>query len=471
MNNNVGGSAVHYTGWLRRFHPYHFRHLTHVRERFGEEILPEGNTLADWPLSYDELEPYYSKVEHLVGVAGGDEDNPFIPRSRPFPMPPLAPFRMGQLFTRTTREMGLHPHMVPAGINSVPYGGRPATRYPNVNMGFGAFNDDKWNPGLSSVPEALATGNFELRTHCRVLRVLTHPDGSTRGVEYVDANGEVRVQEARTVILSSYTFENVRLLLLSGDARHPDGLGNNGGQVGKHFMTKMFSDQWGHFPDVHFNHHTGMTVQAVVMDDLLADNQDYKSLGFVGGATLSVESTGLPLYFSGIHLPPDVQRWGKPFKDHIREWQHYCPVRIQPDTLSYHSNFLDLDPRHRDRSGLGLPVVRITYDMRENEHRSSRYAERKSEEILREMGAVRTWEGARFTGVCSSHDVGGVRMGEDPAGSVVDGDLCVHDTPGLYVFSGAVFPTCPGINPTLTIWALSVRAAERLAERLQRGEE
>ncbi len=470
MNNNVGGSTVHYTGWLRRFHPYHFKHLTHVRENFGEHVLPEDHTLADWPVSYDDLEPYYTKADYIAGVSGGDSDNPFIKRSRPYPMPPLKPFRMGEIFTKTATRMGLHPHMVPAGINSVPYDGRPATRYPNVNMGFGAINDDKWNPGLSTVPEALSTGNFELRTHCRALRVLTDGEGKTRGVEYVDANGEVRVQEARAVILSGYTFENVRLLLLSGDDRHPDGLGNNTGQVGKHFMVKMFSDQWGSFPDVFFNHHTGMTVQAVVMDDFLAENLDYEAQGFVGGATLSVESTGLPIYFSGISLPPEVRRWGKEYKDHIRDWQHYCPVRIQPDTLSYRSNFLDLDPRHRDKSGLGLPLVRITYDMRQNERRLARWMENKSEELLREMGATRTWEGARFTGVCSSHDVGGARMGEDPAGSVVDADLRVHDTPGLHVFSGAVFPTCPGINPTHTIWALSLRAAERLVERLKSGE-
>ncbi|MDQ4128654.1 MAG: GMC family oxidoreductase, partial [Actinomycetota bacterium] len=470
MNNNVGGSSVHYTGWLRRFHPYHFRHLSHVRENFGEGVLPEGHTLADWPVSYDDLEPYYTQADHIAGVSGGDSDNPFIKRSKPYPMPPLKPFRMGEIFRKATEEMGLHPHMVPAGINSVPYGGRPATKYPNCSSGFGPFNDDMWNPGLSSVPEALSTGNFELRTHCRALRVLTDGEGKTRGVEYVDANGDVHVQEARTVILSSYTFENVRLLLLSADDKHPDGLGNNTGQVGKHFMTKMFSDQHGFFPEVFFNRHAGHASQAMVLDDFEAEALDYEALGFVGGASIGLQNEVLPISIGDIPVPPDVPRWGKKYKDLIRDWQHYAPIRILPDTLSYRSNFLDLDPRHRDKSGLGLPLVRITYDMRENEHRLAKYAEDKSAEILREMGAARTWHGARFTGVCSSHDVGGARMGEDPAGSVVDADLRVHDTPGLHVFSGAVFPTCPGINPTHTIWALSLRAAERLVERLKGGE-
>ena len=135
---------------------------------------------------------------------------------------------------------------------------------------------------------------------------------------------------------------------------------------------------------------------------------------------------------------------------------------MQPEALPYESNYLDLDPVHRDRSGLGLPVLRVTYDLQPNEHRLADFMESKSEEILRAMGATKTWRGPRFTGAGSSHDLGGCRMGDDPAVSVVDRDLQVHDTPGLYVFSGAVFPTCAGVNPTLTLWALSLWAARRL---------
>jgi gluconate 2-dehydrogenase alpha chain len=471
MVNGVGGSILHYSAWLRRYHPHHFEHLTHVRERWGEKVLPEGHALADWTVSYNDLEPYYTALDYLVGVSGGDEDNPFIPRSKPYPMPSLRQHRVGTIFHEVTSGMGLHPHPVPVGINSVPYDGRPATDYTSWVLGFGSFTDDKWNPGLSSVPEALATGNFDLKTHCRVVRVLTDGEGRANGVEYVDANGGVRVQEARTVILCGYTFENVRLLLLSGDGKHPEGLGNNTRQVGKYFMTKMFAHVNGYFPDTVFNRHTGPGAQSEVLDDFLAADFDSAAHGFVGGATLGVENGLLPMGISREALPEDVRGWGKEYRDHIRQWQHWATVRIQPDTLPYTNNFLDLDPRYRDRSGLGLPLVRITYDMRENEHRLAEWMESKSEEILREMGASKTWRGPRFTGVLSSHDFGGTRMGEDPASSVVDPELQVHDTPGLYVFSGSTFPTCPGINPTHTLWALCYRAAERLAKRLSSGEE
>ena len=175
----------------------------------------------------------------------------------------------------------------------------------------------------------------------------------------------------------------------------------------------------------------------------------------------------MPIQISRQSLPPDVPPWGRGYKDHLRGWQHWCTARLQPDTLSYRRNFLDLDPRYRDRSGLGLPLVRITYDFRENEQRLAEHLEGKAGEILRAMGAAKTWRGPRFTGVGSRHDLGGCRMGEDPATSVVDPELRVHDTPGLYVFSGAAFPTCPGINPSL---ALCYRAAERLVESSKKDE-
>lgn len=473
MVNGVGGSTIRYAGWLRRFHPHHFRHLSHVLERFGEEVLPEEATLADWPLTYEELEPYYTQVEYTVGVAGDDRENPFPPRSAPFPMPPLRRFRAGEAFRECCERLALHPHTVPAGVNSVPYNGLPETSYSawSAGVGFGPFANDRWNPSLTSVPEALASGNLDLRTHCRAVRIVTDRRGRAGGVEYIDANGERRVQRAGTVILSAYTFEIVRLLLLSRDDRHLDGLGNNTGQLGRHFMAKMFSDVHGLIPGTVFNKHTGLAAQAVVVDDFLAEDLDYRELGFVGGTTLGCESQFQPIFISREPVPPDVRPWGKPYKDHLRQWQDQLAVRIQPDTLSYRSNFLDLDPHHRDRSGLGLPVLRITYDLRDNEQRLAAWAEDRATEILRQMGATKTWPGSRFTGVMSSHDLGGARMGHDPATSVVDPDLRVHDTPGLYVFGGATFPTCPGINPMLTIWAVCARAAERLAERLGAGQE
>jgi gluconate 2-dehydrogenase alpha chain len=303
------------------------------------------------------------------------------------------------------------------------------------------------------------------------VRVFTSPEGRATGVEYIDANGIRRVQEADTVILAGYTYENVRLLFLSGDDKRPSGLGNASGQLGRHYMTKMFAHVDGFFPDTIFNRHTGPAAQGVVVDDYLADEFDSVGVGFLGGATLGAENQFLPIQISRESLPPDVPRWGTGYKRHLLQWQHFGVVRIQPDALPYETNYLDLDPIFRDKSGHRLPIVRVTYDLQPNERQLAEWAETKAEEILHEMGAAKTWRGPSFTGVGSSHDLGGCRMSGDPLRGVVDRDLQVHDTPGLYVFSGATFPNCPGINPTLTLWALVALAADRLVDRLRSGVE
>ncbi|HLL49728.1 MAG TPA: GMC family oxidoreductase, partial [Thermomicrobiales bacterium] len=413
MMNGVGGSVIHYGGWLRRFPAHNFRLRSHALECWGPAAIPDGSTVVDWPITHDELRPFLAEVERIAGV-GGDDHNAFLPREDPYPLPPTRPFRMGEMFIAAARSMGLHAHAAPVGMTTRPYNDYPEMTYTAWNNGFGSWSGDKWHPGLTSVKQALATGNFDLRTQCRVTRILTDRDGRARGVEYVDAMGCQRTQLADSIILAAYTFENVRLLFLSGDERHPDGLGNSTGQLGKHFMSKMFPHVDGYFPDIVFNRHAGPAAQAVVLDDFLDASFDCGSQGFLGGATLGAENQFLPIQISRETLPPDVSRWGKGYKDHLRDWQHWSVVRMQPEALSYECNYLDIDPQHRDHSELNMPVVRVTYDLQPNELRLADFMAGKSEEILQAMGATKTWRGPVFTGAGSSHDVGGCRMGDDP---------------------------------------------------------
>ena len=156
---------------------------------------------------------------------------------------------------------------------------------------------------------------------------------------------------------------------------------DNRGQVGKHFMTKMCRCL-SLLPDVVFNKHTGPAAQMWSLDDFIAAEFDSAAHGFIGGATPNIENQQLPIQISREGLPPDVPSWGKGYKDHLRRWQHVCAIRLQPESLSYQTDFLDLDPRHRDRSGLGLPLVRITCDLRENERRLADWMEMEAENIL-----------------------------------------------------------------------------------------
>jgi len=467
MLNGVGGSVFHYGGWMRRFHAHHFRARSHVQEQGWEHLLPAESTLVDWPVTYEDLEPFYTALEWEIGISGVS-DQPPVARSRELPMPPLPPYHMGEVFRRATAEMGLHPYPVPVGVNSRPYRGRPASRNSSWTCGFGTFDDSMWHPAAECVPQALATGNLDLKTQCRVVEILTDRQGHTCGVRYLDANGDPQVQPGRCVILGAYVWESLRLMFLSGDASHPGGLGNSHGQLGRNLMTKMFGQVLAQFPGKYFNRHCANASQSMIVEDFLYPDFPAHAHGFLGGATISAEHQFLPLSISREALPPHVPRWGTEYQEHLQTWQQWGVLRIQPDTLPYTHNFVDLDPHHRDRSGWGMPVVRITYDIGENEHRMSAWMEDKCEEILQAMGGRTPWRGPRFTGVGSCHDLGGIRMGLDPQSSVVDSNLEVHDTRGLFVFGGGVYPSCPGINPTLTMMALCRRACTDLIGRLQR---
>ena len=465
MVNGVGGSALHYAAMLRRYHPHHFHEATRYASLGGEHVLPQGSTLADWPLRYEDLEPYYEEMEALAGVSGG-EGNPFVPRRKPNPLPAMQRYRLGDRFKDVAEELGYHPYMCPVGINSQPYNGRPGTRYNTFELTLGDNVDSKWHPGLDCVPEALETGNVELQVSARVTRVLTDAQGQANGVEYVDSNGRTHRRRARAVILTAFTLENIRLMYMSADEHHPEGLGNNSDQLGRHAMFRMFCSVYGEVPGENFNLHTGAVMQNMMFEDFESETFNSLEHGFVGGATLGTEQGALPIAISRAPLPKGMRGWGSEFKEHLRGWQSYAFVRIQHDAMPYADHRIELDPVHRDRSGLGLPVLRITHELEPNELRQQDFMVEKAAELLKGMGATRTWEGPSYTGVLSSHELGGCRAGEDPGRSVVSPSLEVHDTPGLYVMGGAVFPTSPGVNPTLTMMALAAKSTDALASKL-----
>jgi gluconate 2-dehydrogenase alpha chain len=479
MNNGVGGTVV-YSAWLRRYMPDDFRVRTRTIERYGADAIPRGASVVDWPVGYDDLEPYYTAVEQITGVAGipgnirgepVEGGNPFEGyRSAGYPLPPLRTAGLSELFRQTAQAAGYHPYPVPAGINSVPFDGRPACTYCGFNAFYGCHIDAKSTVDLTFVRRAQATGNLEIRTHARVLRVTTDARGHASGVDYVDPEGRLCHLDAPVVVLAAYTFENVRLLLLSASDRFPSGLANAHGQVGKYFTPKQLPRVVGILPGRTVNRFTGPSAQGMLIDDFLSDNFDHTGLGFIRGASLGMIQQTQPIAIAKDTLPPDVPTWGRGYKEHlVKHWNSIVAIEAQPEGLMYEANFLDLDPVVRDRSGLGLPVIRITFQQYRNELAIIDYIRQRSVELLKAMGVEKTWTGPTLTGVCSSHDLGGLRMGADETASVVDADLRAHEVPNLYVMSGAVFPSCPGINPTLTIQALAWRAADRLAQEWGRG--
>jgi gluconate 2-dehydrogenase alpha chain len=462
MVNAVGGSTVHYPGLSARLHAWNFNSASATRERYGDGAIPAGATLVDWPLDYDDLEPHYDRVERAIGVSGsgGHFD---APRSRGYPMPPLRRTGWTELTAGAARSLGWHPFPAPAAINSVPYNGNPECTYCGFCSGNGCYRGAKGSAELTVIPRAEATGLLRVETGARVTSIEVTGDRLASGARYVK-DGLEHFIAARTVLLCSFVYENTRLLLLSRSPAHPDGLANGAGQVGRHYMAHITPFAFGLFPDHRLNLFTGPWSQATCVEDFNADNFDHAGLGFVGGATLTAAQELKPIAAASAPLPASVPRWGTGWKAWLRaNAQSIGSVGAQCESLSYQDSLLDLDPMRTDP--FGLPVVRVTHRIHENEQRSAAFMLGKLHKWLRAAGATETWR-AREPMVEARHCYGGTRMGEDPASSVVDRFGFAHEVPNLGVLGASTFPTTGGINPTLTVQALAWRTADELAARL-----
>lgn len=470
LETALGGNSIAWGAVAMRFYEDDFRIRSATVARHGEESIPAESTLIDWPLSYAELEPFYDVAERLLGVSGKTGNlggrvlaggNPYeAPRAAPYAMPPLRTSGLGALFAEAATAEGYAPFPLPAAIATTPWNGRHACTYCSFCSRFGCHVDAKASIQNTVLPGLLDDDRFALFTGTRALAVETDTAGKATGVRYVRAGGEEGFIAAETVVLAGYAFENTRLLLLSKGARHPDGAGNSAGQVGRHFITRQQPSVYGIFDDRRLNRFVGPTAQAMAIADLSADHFDHDGLGFIRGGRIACFNQFLPIEGSGV-APPDTPRWGAAWRDHvIHAWNRTAMLFIDPEILPYANNRLDLDPTVTDP--LGRPVTRITFDIGDNERKLIPFLQDRAEAIARRMGASRIWRRPMLTGPISTHDVGGARMGDDPATSVVDSYGAVHDTLGLYVIGASMFASLPAVNPALTVVALALRAGARM---------
>jgi gluconate 2-dehydrogenase alpha chain len=462
MMNGVGGTTVHYDGLSVRFLPWNFEGRTRTIERYGAQAIPEGSTLADWPLSYHDLAPFYDRVEQAIGVSGMDA-NPFDgPRSRDFPMPPLRTTGWGELLSGAAARLGWHPFPAPSAINSQPFDGRPACTYCGYCQNNGCYTDAKGSTNLNVIRWAEESGGLRVETWARVLRIDTDDEGLASGVTFA-RDGETFFQPAKAVLLGTYVYENTRLLLLSTSKAHPDGLANDHGQVGRDYMAHIVPMTYGLFPGRDLSLFNGVGSQVMCMDDFNADNFDHSGAGFIGGGMTTGSHEYAPIMFArGTMHPPRIPRWGSRWKAWMKEHaQSVGSVYSQFDALPYEDNRLDLDPVTTDP--YGVPVVRITHRVHPNERAACSYLGDVQERLLREAGAEETWQ-SPVPYVEARHCAGGTRMGHDPETSVVDGWGLAHDTPNLGVMGASLFPSVGGSNPTLTVQAAAWRTAQRLVD-------
>jgi gluconate 2-dehydrogenase alpha chain len=462
MVNAVGGTTVHYDAVSPRLLPWNFESASRTVERYGAGAIPAGSTIADWPLSYADLEPFYERVEETIGVGGAAGANPFEgPRRSNYPMPPLRRSGWNRLTETAAFNLGWHPYPAPTALNSEPYNGNPACTYCGFCASNGCYLNAKGSTDATVIPRAEATGRLRIETLARATRIEVDRDGLVSGVTYVK-DGRARFQPARAVFLGTFVYENTRLLLLSKSRTFPHGIGNEHGQVGKHFIAHAVPLVFGLFPGRRLNVFSGPWSQATCVDDWNGDNFDHAALGFVGGGLLAAAHEAKPIALASAPPPPSVARWGSAWKRWLAANAQSIGSAVgQLESLAYEWNELDLDPHVTDPHG--LPVVRVTYRVGESDRRGYGFLLRKLEAWLREAGAGETWYPDSVQ-LDLRHAYGGTRMGDDPETSVVDRYGFVHGSPNLAVISASTFPTSGGHNPTLTVQALAWRTAGHLVE-------
>ncbi len=470
MMNAVGGTSVHYWAQSWRLNPWDFKVVSETTRRYGSSRIPAGSTVEDWPFGLEELEPYYDRVEYEIGVSGkaGNVNgrlnlggNIFEgPRSREYPMPPLRSTGFTEYMSDAARTLGWHPFPGPAAINSQPYEERSACVYHGFCSRGGCHVSAKNSTMVSTIPKAEATGNFRVVTQAHVTAIDVHTDGRARGVIY-RKGGREYLQPAAVVLLASYTYENVRLLLLSQSGPYPNGLSNNHGQVGRHYFSHASrAGVTALFPR-NLNKWYGAAAQGVAVDDWADDNFDHSDLDFIGGGNLWIYTERRPIAAAEMSTFGKAPRWGSAWKAFIKEnADRWSNTYIQKTTLPYEDNYLDLDPTVRDP--LGFPVCRITADFKDNERKIARFMQDNMVEWFQAAGAVETIRGDLGTMGPSTHAYGGTRMGDNPDTNVVDRWGFCHEVPNLGILGASVMGTSGARNPTLTAQALAWRTAERL---------
>lgn len=455
----VGGGSAHFTGNYWRFHEIDFIE----RSRKGPIA---GTGFDDWPITYAELEPYYTKVEWEIGVSGLAGASPIDPpRSRPYPLPPLPIKPSGVLTERGAKKLGWTAFPAPMAILSRPYRGRSACVHCGFCEAFGCEMGAKSSSLAAMIPEAERTGRCEIRPNSYVRKVETDRRGRATGVKYFDADRREVFQRAKAVVVCANGAESPRLLLMSASNAFPNGLANSSGVVGKHLMFNSGGFAGGLF-EHEINAFKGVVVSRVIHDFYELDPK----LGIAGGGGIDMRNDLYNLGFALDGLPPDAPRWGAAYKRMLREYyRRTLYVLAHTTSLPVPSNSVSLDPTVKD--AWGLPAIRVTFQEHPNDHRLSEFFTERAMELLAAAGATRRWAYPPGPGPFPQvHLLGTCRMGNDPRHSVVDRYHRAHDVPNLFVVDGSSFVTSGRGQPTMTIQALAFRAAEHMGRMARRGE-
>ena len=453
----VGSGTVSYGAMAWRFMEEDFR----LKSVYG---AVEGSTMEDWPISYADLEPYYTKAEWEMGVAGDHTGNPFSPpRSRPYPMPPFEQNKEGAFLAGVCRRMGLHPFSIPMLRNSVPYNGRAACIRNRTCCGYACPVDAKNGTQNTVIPTAMKTGNCEVRTGCIAAEVIVDDRGHATGVKYFDTKKKGYIQSADIVIVAGSATETARLLLNSKSKLFPNGAGNNNDWVGRNLQGHAYTGAMGEFDrDMLDLSGPGATLG-------ISDFSHHNPGGIIGGGVLCNEFYVMPYGFSKVR-PPGSKSWGREHKEYQRKnYRRICRLHGPIQEIPAFDSRVTVDESVRDY--WGIPVAALSGLRHPLDKVHCEFLSTKAEEILKEAGAIRTWRNVGGGGGPSGgqHQAGTCRMGNDPKTSVVDAQCRVHEIDNLFIADGSVLVTNGGFNPVLTIIANAYRTGDFIVNQWKGG--
>jgi choline dehydrogenase-like flavoprotein len=430
----VGGTTVHWTAVALRAQPWEVRNRT----VYGNV---EGASLIDWPIGYQELLRYYRLAEQRMVVTRRN-GVPGLPASNHFKVIHYGATRIGYKKVSTGYM----------AINSRPADGRSMC----IQQGFcvqGCKTGAKWSTLYTEIPRAEATGNLDLRTECRAVRVEHGADGRVNGVVYVDAQGQRQLQKARVVCVACNSVETSRLLLLSESAKFPGGLANSSDQVGRNFCRHTGSFVWGVF-DKPIQMWRGVTLGGIVLDETKHDPKR----GFAGGYHLEMAALDLPsIAFSG--FPQDL--WGRELGFVMDHYKCMAGIYVNGEDLPRSTNRITLNPAVKDQ--FGLPVANIHGDDHPNNNAMRRHAQGQAKALFEAAGAIKVLMSRQTP---ATHNMCAARMSKDPREGVVNAHGQSHDIPNLFISDGSAMSTPSSANPTLTIVALALRQAEYIAREM-----
>jgi gluconate 2-dehydrogenase alpha chain len=481
----VGGSGVHWSGHTWRWTDMEFKVRSLYEERYGKTFIPADMTIEDWGITYDELEPYYDRFEYTAAVSGKAGNirgqiqpggNPFeAPRAREYALPALTPILASEMFSTAARNTGYHPFPRPSANASRAYTNPDgakfgACQYCGYCQRFGCEANAKGSPHMTVIPIALANPNFELRQHAWVTKVLKDSDGKrVTGVTYTNLlTGEEFEQPAGMVLLTAYAINNVHLMLLSEIGQPYDPAAQTG-VVGKNYCYQTGVGTTLFIEGRHFNPFMSAGGSNATIDDFNINwGFDRGPHGFVGAYNVGGGfNTALPIGYRPV--PRGTPQWGKAWKAATAKWyQTAMNIGASGSVMANRYNYYDLDPTYRN--AFGQPLMRMTFDYKENEHKLGRHAAETVNALARSMNPTsanpasvrQSWTVVPYQ---STHNTGGTIMGTNPRDSVVNKYLQSWDCHNLFTVGANVFVHNASYNPTGPVGALAYWLADAIKTR------